>query len=168
MQSSASRSFCRAESSRTHLLPQREAPTSIHDSHLPAAAGPEAVAVLHHLKVAHEVEVHAAVVGMVAAKHHRLIHGDRDPCQGPGPGPDPLRPPHVVVDTARVHLRTQGADQEARHHRGVAEADVMTTTTADGAVQVAIVMVAEEEGAVRRGTGDATVERIRAKRFATR
>lgn len=137
----------------------------IHDSHLLVAAALEVVAVLHHLKVAHEAEVHAVVVGTVGAKPHRLIHGGRDPCQGPGLGPDPLRPPHVVVDTARVHRHTQEADQEARHHLGVAEVDVMTTTTADGAVQVVIAMVAGEDDAVRRGTGDATVERICAKSF---
>lgn len=137
----------------------------IHDSHLPGAAALEVVVVLHHLKVAHEVEAHAVAVGMVAGKHHHLIHGDRDPCQGRGLGPDPLRPPHVVVDTARVHLRTQEADQEVRHHLGVAEVDVMTTSTADGAVQVVIAMDAEEDDAVPRGTGDATVERICATSF---
>lgn len=124
--------------------------------------------VLHHLKVAHEVGVRAAVVATVAAKHHRRIHGDHDPCQGPDPGLGLLRLPHVVVDTAHVHLRTQEADQEAHHHLGVAEVDVMTMTTADGAAQVVIAMVAEEDDAVRRGTGDATVERIRAKSLPRR
>lgn len=120
--------------------------------------GPAVAVVLHRLKVAHEVEVHAAVVGMVAAKHHRRIHGDRDPCLGPDPGPDLLRLLHVVVDTARVHLHTQEAGQGARHHLGAAGIDVMTMTTADGAVSVVTAMVGEGDDAVRRGTGDATVE----------
>lgn len=114
--------------------------------------------VLHHSMADHAVEVHAEVVDMVVARHHHLIHGDRDPCQGPGPGLGPLRRPHVVVDTARAPPRTHAADRGLRRRLGVEEVDVTMTITLVGAVQAVIVMVEVADDEAHRGIGDAIVE----------